>query len=366
MEVEKVLHMKAGLGGCSYAHNSLLQRMVFVNARQIREESIKELCCTILPEDSLIMADLGCSSGPNSLLMVSEAIDIINGTCRNLRRSAPKLKVFLNDLIGNDFNAIFKLLPDFYKRLEEEKGSDIGQCLISATPGSFYGKLFPNNFLHFVHSSYSIHFLSKVPNGLVNKKNGKPLNKGNIYIAKTSPPEVWKAYYAQFKSDFTLFLRSRSKEIRCGGRMMLTFIGSIKGDDPDSVYEYIGIILNNMALEGLIDNRKLDMFNLPYYTPTAEEVRMLIDEEGLFSVNKLETFTVDWDAGCPGGSGMKLDSRAKFVADTMRAVAEPILASEFGEAIMDELFLRFKDLVMGLSATKKMKHFNIVVSMTRK
>ncbi|GAB4853546.1 hypothetical protein Ancab_017737 [Ancistrocladus abbreviatus] len=83
-----------------------------------------------------------------------------------------------------------------------------------------------------------------------------------------------------------------------------------------------------MALEGLIDKRKLDMFNLPYYTPTAEEVRMLIDEEGLFSVNKLETFTVDWDAGCPGGSGMKLDSRAKFVADTMRAMAEPILANE--------------------------------------
>ncbi|GAB4853543.1 hypothetical protein Ancab_017734 [Ancistrocladus abbreviatus] len=148
--------------------------------------------------------------------------------------------------------------------------------------------------------------------------------------------------------------------------MMLTFLGSIKSDDPDNVYEYIGMVLNNMALEGLIEERKLDMFNLPYYAPTAEEVRMLIDEAGLFSINKLETFTVDWDVGCPGGNGMKLESRAKFVADTMRAVAEPLLTSEFGEAIMEELFLRFKDMVTGLLATKKMKYFNIVVSMTRK
>ncbi|GAB4853544.1 hypothetical protein Ancab_017735 [Ancistrocladus abbreviatus] len=324
MEVEKVLHMNAGLGRSSYAHNSLLQRVVLMNVKQVREESIKELCCTILPDDCLIMADLGCSSGPNALSMVSEVIDIIDGTCRNLHRPAPKLKVFLNDLFGNDFNAIFKLLPDFYKRLEEEKGTDIGQCLISATPRSFYGELFPSNFLHFVHSSYSIHFLSKVPNGLVNEKNGEPLNKGNIYIAKTSPPEVWKAYYAQYKTDFTLFLRSRSKEIVHGGRMMLTFLGSIRSDDPDNVYEYIGMIPTTWHWRGLIEERKLDMFNLPYYAPTAEEVRMLIDEAGLFSINKLETFTVDWDVGCHGGNGMKLESRAKFVADTMRAVAEPL------------------------------------------
>lgn len=57
-----------------------------------------------------------------------------------------------------------------------------------------------------------------MPRGVVN-------NKGNIYIAKSSPPNVFKAYMDQFHTDFSMFLRSRSKEILPGGRMILTFIG---------------------------------------------------------------------------------------------------------------------------------------------
>ncbi|GAB2267317.1 hypothetical protein Dimus_002302 [Dionaea muscipula] len=83
---------------------------------------------------------------------------------RDKNHPAPDLKVFLNDLPGNDFNTIFRSLPSFFRDLEEEKGRNLGACFISGTPGSFHGRLFPKNFLHFVHSSCSIHWLSEVRN----------------------------------------------------------------------------------------------------------------------------------------------------------------------------------------------------------
>ncbi|MBA0766419.1 hypothetical protein Gotri_015464, partial [Gossypium trilobum] len=99
-----------------------------------------------------------------ALLVVSEIIDTIDETCRRLKHPPPCLQAFLNDLPGNDFNAIFKyLLPSFYDRLEIEKGNKfaINKCFVAGVAGSFYGRLFPPNSLHFVHSSYAIMWISK-------------------------------------------------------------------------------------------------------------------------------------------------------------------------------------------------------------
>lgn len=109
---------------------------------------------------SIGIADLGCSSGPNTLIVVSEIIDIINETSRNLGISFPELKISLNDLPGNDFNDVFRSLPSFFDKVKEEKGAE--NCYIVGVPGSFYGRLFPKKSMHFVHSSSSLHWLSQV------------------------------------------------------------------------------------------------------------------------------------------------------------------------------------------------------------
>ncbi|CBI37678.3 unnamed protein product, partial [Vitis vinifera] len=105
---------------------------------------------------------------------------------------------------------------------------------------------------------------------------GQVMNEGNICIAKTSPPGVFKAYYEQFERDLTLFLESRAEEIAAGGGMLLTVMGSIQSNDPCSIWELVGITLNDMVLQGLIQEAKLDSSNLPYYAPTAEEVRKVM------------------------------------------------------------------------------------------
>ncbi|KAK7859832.1 salicylate carboxymethyltransferase [Quercus suber] len=59
------------------------------------------------------------------------------------------------------------------------------------------------------------------------------INKGNIYLASTSPPSVLRAYYEQFQRDFSMCLNCRAEELMAGGGMVLTFLGR-RSEDPSS------------------------------------------------------------------------------------------------------------------------------------
>ncbi|CAK9135734.1 unnamed protein product [Ilex paraguariensis] len=47
-----------------------------------------------------------------------------------------------------------------------------------------------------------------------------------------------------------------------------------------------------LSLEGLVDKEKLDSFNVPCYAPLQEEVQDIVDKEGSFAVEHIETFTL--------------------------------------------------------------------------
>ncbi|XP_050365343.1 probable jasmonic acid carboxyl methyltransferase 2 [Argentina anserina] len=364
MEVAQVLHMNGGDSKSSYANHSLLQRAVISTVKPIVEASIEELCSNLFPE-CLKIADLGCSSGPNTLLVVSDIINNIQNTFRKLDRPPPSLQAFLNDLPRNDFNTVFRLLPGFYKKLNEEHENK-GSYFIAAMPGSYYGRLFPDNSLHFVHSSYALMWISEVPKGLVTE-GGEGLNKGNIYIAKTSTPAVFHEYFEQFKRDFTVFLRSRAQELVPGGSMVLTTMGSIKSNDPHCIWEFVGSKLYDMVLDGLIEEEKLDTFNLPYYAPTMDEVKEVIEAEGSFTLQNLEVFRNDWDSYIKQtNSSFDKKSRAAILSTDIRAVGEPILASHFGEETMDDLFRRFEEDVLDHMEKENCQFINLVISLTKK
>ncbi|GAB4853877.1 hypothetical protein Ancab_040607 [Ancistrocladus abbreviatus] len=360
-KVDEVLHMVGGIEKTSYANNSRLQKAILIKARPSIEESLRGLYSTMQPK-RLMIADLGCSSGPNTLMVLSDIIATTDSAYRHMNHPIPEVKVFLNDLPGNDFNTLFRSVPSFYRRLEDEQGRNFGTCFISATPGSFYGRLFPRDFVHFIHSCYGIHWLSQVPKGLVGESAA--VNSGNICVDRRGPPEVTKAYQDEFAADFELFLRLRSKEIVPGGRMVITIRGSTEDDDGMWAFKSLGMTLKDIVSEGLIAKEKFSGFNLPLYAPTAEDVKKLVENEGSFALNKLESFTVKWDVQAENPM-LDLHSKAKFMAGTYRAASESLLSSEFGEAIMDELFERFTDKIVKQMAIEECKYFNLVISLIK-
>ncbi|XP_054793942.1 S-adenosyl-L-methionine:benzoic acid/salicylic acid carboxyl methyltransferase 3-like [Prosopis cineraria] len=357
MEVTQVLHMNGGVGEASYANNSLVQQKVLTLTKPIREEAITTLCCKTLPE-RLVIADLGCSSGPNTFFVVSEVIKTVEKLCRELNLLSPEYQVFLNDLPGNDFNNIFRSLGSFNDRLSREMVSRVGHGFLAGIPGSFYGRVFPLRSLHFGYSSYSLQWLSQVPKGVEN-------NKGNIYMARTSPSNVLKAYYQQFQKDFSLFLECRAKEVVEGGFMVLTFLGR-KSDDPSSkegclIWELMATALNDMASMGIIKEEEVDSFNIPQYTPSPSEVEQEIVKQGSFSINSMEVSAVNWNA-----KSEVVSDGGYSVTKCMRAVAEPLLISHFGERIVEEAFKRYQEILTDHMSKEKTEFINVTLSVTRK
>ncbi|EOX91023.1 S-adenosyl-L-methionine-dependent methyltransferases superfamily protein [Theobroma cacao] len=341
MDVEKVFHMTGGVGKTSYAQNSSLQKKASDMVKHITMETIEELYYSIAPK-SLGIADLGCSSGPNSLSLIKDIVEVVEETSHKLFHPLPEFRVYLNDLPTNDFNSVFKSLPDFYRDLKKDRNEGGPAIFIAGYPGSFYGRLFPNNCLHFIYSSYSLHWLSKVPPALYDE-HGKSTNKGNVYISESSPPSVSQAYWNQFQEDFSLFLKSRSVEVVTGGRMVLILLGRIGQDHVDRGNSFFWEILSrSLAIsvsQGQIDREKLDSYEVHFYAPSTNEIEDEVGREGSFEVDRLEMFEIDREA-------KDGESYGTAVAMTVRAIQESMICNHFGDGIdLDTLFNNYGKMV---------------------
>ncbi|KAA0036209.1 salicylate carboxymethyltransferase-like [Cucumis melo var. makuwa] len=324
---------------------------------------------------SITMADLGCSSGQNTLMIVSYLIKHVEEARQKLHQRPLEYQIFLNDLHGNDFNAVFTSLPSFLEDLEVQIGGDFGPCFFHGVPGSFYVRLFPTDSIHFFHSSSSLHWLSQVPMGIEN-------NKGNIYIGSTSPKSVAEAYYKQFQKDFSMFLKCRAEELVMGGHMVLTLVGRTSEDPSKSggyyIWELLGLALNTMVAEGIVEEKKADSFNIPYYIPSPKEVEAEVVKEGSFILNLLKASSInlnhivhETDQQDHSSSPLINNSLANAddydFAKCIQSVAEPLLIHHFGEEIMDELFIRHKKIVADCMAKHKiMECINLTISLTKK
>jgi len=118
----------------------------------------------------------------------------------------------------------------------------------------------------------------------------------------------------------------------------------------------------------LIEEEKLESFNIPTYEPTIEEIRNVIREEGSFFIQELEIAIVPWDEGRnEDGDDDFVDEniRAEFIGRHTRAVMEPLLSVNFGAKVMDELFFRFQKKVVQLMEEERLEYANLVISLTK-
>ncbi|RLM55847.1 hypothetical protein C2845_PM10G06900 [Panicum miliaceum] len=348
-----------------------------VENRPMLEKVVTDVYAALCPR-TMVVADLGCSSGPNALHFVSDVIRVTGDCCRRSCRDPPELQFFLNDMPGNDFNSLFQSFARRNKMAmavaRNHGGGTAGSRpphYVVGLPGSFYTRLFPGRTVHFFHSSYSLMWLSQLPTEL--QSNSKiHLNEGNIYITTTTPPSVVRMYQEQFQKDFLLFLKLRSRELVSGGQMLLTFLGrknySVFHGDLNHVYGLLGQAVQSLVVEGMVEKERLDSFNLPIYGPSIAEVTAVVKQSKLYDINHIQLFESNWDPYD--------DSEGDFVGDTvqsginvakcLRAVMEPLFARHFGEYILDELFERYALNVAKHLEREKTKYSVIVVSLRSK
>ena len=304
------------------------------------EEAIAALCRPAVP-CRVGVADLGCSSGPNALALVSAAVDSLRHHHRRRRlgcqsssspepnrRRRAEISVYLSDLPDNDFNLVFKAVPAFLEKHMGASGGDDDDgdgdgplVLVLGAPGSFYGRLFAAQSLHLVCSSFSVHWLSKVPQELA---DGVLVNKGNTWAGRTSTPAVAAAYARQFEHDLSLFLSSRAEEIVPGGWLVLSVAGRPGKDlsSQDRQSEFTAEVLCDMAARGVVTAEDVDSYNVPFYAPCADELRAAAELEGSFEAVRVESHAVLTCDGDP--------AKSAAMARSLRVISESTLVRHFG------------------------------------
>lgn len=113
-------------------------------------------------------------------------------------------------------------------------------------------------------------------------------------------------------------------------------------------------------LQGIIDEEKVDSFNLPTYNTSPQEVGEAINRNGCFSIEGMETLPQPT---------LPLDVRTKsqLISMHIRASLEALIKENFGTEILDELFELFMEKLQELPDLSVLgKADNLFVLLKRK
>ncbi|XP_010440982.1 PREDICTED: probable S-adenosylmethionine-dependent methyltransferase At5g38780 [Camelina sativa] len=322
--------MSGGDDQHSYIHNSSYQKAVIdgveEKARQYILEKIDLL--NLNPDlSTFTIADFGCSIGPNTFHAVQNIIDIVK--LKHLKESQGisthvplEFQVCFNDLPNNDFNTLFRTLPPSF----EQKYFSVG------VPGSFYGQVLPRNSIHIGHTSYTTHWLSKVPENVCDKKS--PAWNKNYIHCNNLLEEVTEAYKVQFTKDMSVFLKARAEELVPGGLMIA--LGECFPDDVAMYETWSGIVLDtigdcllDMATSGVLTHEQIELFSMPVYFPQYSELERAIEQNGSFTIEMMETTRHPLEA-------KQLTN--DFVTSMFRAFLSTMIEKHFGYTVVDQLF----------------------------
>ncbi|XP_042509590.1 loganic acid O-methyltransferase-like isoform X2 [Macadamia integrifolia] len=161
-------------------------------------------------------------------------------------------------------------------------------------------------------------------------------NKGRIHYT-SSQREVVEAYSVQYAKDMDSFLHARAQEIVCGGLMALLIPSLPDETNPSQsrlieLFELLESSLKDMINMGFSSEAEVDSFNVPVYQPSTQELEGLIERNGCFSIERLETLDRSMD---------HIIDIEKCINLQIRPILEELIRRHFGSEIIDTLFDQF-------------------------
>jgi SAM dependent carboxyl methyltransferase len=216
-------------------------------------------------ERPVVIADYGSSQGKNSLAPMRVAIKALR------KRIGPDraISVVHIDQAANDFNTLFEVLHGDPERYSVD---DLN-VFPSAIGRSFYGNVFPKEYVDLGWSCYAAVWLSRIPR----------LIPGHI-ISVAGTDEVRRAFELQAEADWKLFLSLRSRELRAGGRLVVVLPAlSDEGRSGfESLFRLANSVLTELVAEGIISEEERARMVLGIYPRTRCELLAPFRESGSF------------------------------------------------------------------------------------
>ena len=111
----------------------------------------------------------------------------------------------------------------------------------------------------------------------------------------------------------------------------------------------------------MIDEDKLDTFNVTSYFPSLEVENDIVERDGSFTIDHIEGFDLD---------SVEMQENDKWVrgekfTKVVRAFSEPIISSQFGHEIMDKLYDKFTHIVVSDLEAKLPKTTSIILVLSK-
>lgn len=285
MEPKSLERQKSTEGMVDYDRNSAMQRQQV----QARAGLVRELAGRIgqvTPEFRIV--DYGCGPGATAIEAVRPAIEAY-------RACYPDVPICVchADQPGNDWNALFELATGPSGYLDGTRG-----VRVEAAIGSFYNQQVAEASVDLATCFAASHWLSHAV---------RLHSPGTVWFADLTG-KARQEMAAIARSDWIRFLRCRALELRQGGYLLISTLGSIpeEGEINNTaasgrgIYRAMQVVAQGMAEDGLIDPEVLDGFVFGLWFMTREEAREpLVSDAQLASAFEIEELCVEAAADNP-------------------------------------------------------------------
>jgi salicylate 1-O-methyltransferase len=263
----------------TYTANSRLQAAGLRPAIALFERAAEVVPLPRAPQP-IVIADYGASTGHNSLLPVGAAL----GVLRKRTGREQSVMVAHTDVPDNDFTVLFQTLaddPDTYLRKDEA-------TFASAIGRSFYRQILPSNSVNLGWTSWAIQWLSRIPAPITD----------HVQVAYSRDEAARAAYAKQAAHDWHEFVAFRGRELRPGGRLVVTTMAV----DEEGDFGYRPLLdgmtaeLTDLAADGLLSEDEVQRMSIPIVGRSAAHFLAPFAPSGRFErleIEHLEVFNAE-------------------------------------------------------------------------